>query len=74
MQEHGYPRFTVDVGIIVPDVAFAIEKLSLNGFKANPGSEMTVTDREAKVEVDLLPGGKKGRSGAAYAADANSRF
>src|SRR5713101_2862642 len=59
VQERGYPRFTVDVDIIVPDVAFAIEKLSLNGFKENPGSKMTVTDRETKVEVDLLPGGKK---------------
>src|ERR1019366_3235767 len=50
VQEHGYPRFTVDVDIIVPDVEFAIEKLSLNGFRAN---RMTATDRETKVEVDL---------------------
>lgn len=59
VQERGYPRFTVDVDIIVPDVELAIEKLSLNGFKQNPGSKMTVTDRETKVEVDLLPGGRK---------------
>src|SRR5438093_11613297 len=59
VQEHGYPRFTVDVDIIVPDVEFAMEKLSMNGFKANPGSKMTVTDRETKVAVDLLPGGKR---------------
>lgn len=59
VQEHGYARFTVDVDIIVPDVAFAIEKLSMNGFKQNPGPKMTVTDRETKVEVDLLPAGKK---------------
>src|SRR5438477_5034505 len=59
VQEHGYPRFTVDVDIIVPDVEFAMEKLSMNGFRANPGSKMTVTDREMKVEVDLHPGGKK---------------
>ncbi len=58
VQEHGYPRFTVDVDIIVPDVEFAIEKLSLNGFRANPGSKMTVTDRDTKVEVDLRSGGK----------------
>lgn len=58
VQEHGYPRFTVDVDIIVPDVALASEKLSMNGFRVNPGSRMTVTDRETKVEVDLLPGGK----------------
>jgi hypothetical protein len=59
VQERGYPRFTVDVDIIVPDVAFAREKLSLNGFRPNPGSEMTLTDRETKVEIDLLPGGRK---------------
>jgi len=59
VQEHGYPRFTVDVDIIVPDVPFAMEKLSLNGFKVNPGSKMTVSDRETKVEIDLLPGGGK---------------
>jgi hypothetical protein len=59
VQEHGYPRFTVDVDIIVPDVEFAGQKLTMNGFKANPGSRMTVTDRETKVEVDLLPGGSK---------------
>jgi hypothetical protein len=59
VQEHGYPRFTVDVDIIVPDVELAMEKLSMNGFKANPGSKMTVTDRETKVEVDLRPGGRK---------------
>lgn len=59
VQEHGYPRFTVDVNIIVPDVELAREKLSLNGFKANPGSSMTVTDRETRVEIDVLPGGGK---------------
>lgn len=59
VQEHGYPRFTVDIDIIVPDVAFAREKLSLNGFRPNPGSQMTITDRETHVEVDLLPGGGK---------------
>ena len=59
VQEHGYPRFTVDVDIIVPDVDFAREKLCMNGFKENPGSKMTVTDRETKVEIDLLPGGSK---------------
>ena len=59
VQEHGYPRFTVDVDIIVPDVGFAREKLSLNGFEQNPGPSMTVTDRETKVDVDVLPGGGK---------------
>ena len=59
VQEHGYPRFTIDVDIIVPDVDLAREKLSMNGFKANPGSQMTVTDRETTVEIDVLPGGGK---------------
>ncbi len=57
VQEHGYPRFTVDVDLIVPNVAFAREKLSMNGFQENAGSSMT--DRETRVEVDLLPGGGK---------------
>jgi hypothetical protein len=59
VQERGYPRFTVDTNIIVPDVEYAIEKLSMNGFKQNPGSKMTVTDRETKVEIDLLPGERR---------------
>ena len=56
VQEHGYPRFTVDVDIIVPDVRLAREKLCMNGFKENPGSKVAVMDRETKVEVDLRPG------------------
>src|SRR5665213_2043694 len=63
VQEHGYPRFTVDVDIIVPDVQMARERLSLNGFKENPGSSMTVTERETKVEINVLPGGGKVGSG-----------
>src|SRR5438067_7258488 len=59
VQEHGYPRFTIDVDIIVPDVEFARGKLAMNGFAENPGSKMTVTDRETRVEIDLLPGGSK---------------
>lgn len=59
VQEHGYPRFTVDVDIIVPNLELARQKLCLNGFRANPGSKMTVTDRETRVEIDLLPGGGK---------------
>jgi len=63
VQEHGYPRFTVDVEIIVPDVRVAREKLSMNGFKSNPGFRMTVTDRDTKVEIDVLPGGGKAGPG-----------
>ena len=57
VQEHGYPRFTSDVDIVVPNVAAAREALTEYGFRPNPGSSMTVTDRVTKVEIDLLPGG-----------------
>jgi predicted nucleotidyltransferase len=57
VQERGYARFTSDVDIIVPDVQAARSHLSINGFRENVGSTMTVTDRTTKVEVDLLPGG-----------------
>lgn len=49
----------MDVDVIVPDVELAREKLCMNGFRENPGSKMTVTDRETRVEVDLLPAGGK---------------
>lgn len=58
VQERGYPRFIADVDVIVPDVEFAIEKLPINGFKQNLGSNMTVTDREdvvKLVQVNQLP-------------------
>lgn len=58
VQEHGYPRFTIDVDVIVPNVSNAIDLLSFRGFRPNPGSSMTMTDRETKVEIDFLPGGK----------------
>ncbi len=32
VQEHGYPRFTVDVDLIVSDVQFAHEKLCMKRF------------------------------------------
>jgi hypothetical protein len=59
VQERGYPRFAVDVDIIVPDVAFVIEKLSINGFVANQGSKTTMTDSETKVDAHILPAGQK---------------
>ena len=57
VQEHGYARTTTDIDVIVPNVSAAREYLSIRGFRPNPGSSMTLTDRETKVEVDLLPGG-----------------
>ena len=59
VQEHGYPRFTVDVDLIVPDIAVAREMLCLNGFKENPTSATTVIDSETRVEIDPLPAGGK---------------
>ncbi len=57
VQENGYARFTSDVDIVVPNVAAARERLSINGFREDPGSSMTLTDCFSKIEVDLLPGG-----------------
>ena len=47
---------SVYVDIIVPDVGLAVEKLSTNGFKQNPGSKVTVTDRYRRVWEDLHKG------------------
>lgn len=57
VQENGYARFTSDVDLIVPNVAEARAILSIRGFRENPGSSMTLTDRITKIEIDLLPGG-----------------
>jgi hypothetical protein len=61
VQEHGYPRFTQDVDIIVPDVGPAYDTLCTNGFLENPGA--TVTDPETRLKIDLRPGGQKLDSG-----------
>jgi len=37
VQEHGYPRFTQDVDLIVPDRGLAQEALCMNGFAAGTG-------------------------------------
>ncbi len=57
VQEHGYPRFTSDIDLVVPSVPAAHACLTLQGYRANPGSSMTVTDRTSRIEIDLLPGG-----------------
>jgi hypothetical protein len=58
VQEHGYPRLTIDVDVIVPDPGHAMWRLRQSGlFRKNQGSGMTVTDRETKVPIDLLKGG-----------------
>jgi hypothetical protein len=61
VQEHGYPRVTVDVDIVVPDVLEAVEFLTadLSGpFARVKGCEDRVEDRRNGVQVDLLPAGK----------------
>ena len=58
MQEHGYERVTVDVDIVVPDVAEAVEFLTadLSG-PFHRLAEDRVEDRRNGVKVDLLPAG-----------------
>jgi len=61
VQEHGYPRLTVDVDVVVPDVLDAVELLtaSLTGpFQRIPGVEDRLVDGRNEVNVDLLPAGK----------------
>ena len=61
VQEHGYPRVTIDVDIVVPDVLEAVEFLtaSLTGpFYRVPQVQDRVEDRRNGVMVDLLPAGK----------------
>ena len=61
VQEHGYPRVTIDVDIVVPGVLEAVEFLTadLSGpFARVKGCEDRVEDRRNGVQVDLLPAGK----------------
>ena len=61
VQEHGYPRVTIDVDIVVPDVLEAVEFLtaSLTGpFYRVPDFQDRVEDRRNGVFIDLLPAGK----------------
>jgi len=66
VQEHGYPRATIDVGMVVPDVLDAMELLTadLSGpFVRVPGLEGRVEDKHNGVKVDLLPAGRVLRRG-----------
>jgi hypothetical protein len=61
VQEHGYPRVTVDVDIVVPDTGEAVEWLtaSLTGpFYKVPEMDNRVENRRTGVFVDLLPAGR----------------
>jgi hypothetical protein len=66
VQEHGYPRMTIDVDIVVPDVLEALEFLtaSLTGpFYTVPGQLGRVEDRRNGTMIDLLPAGKVLKAG-----------
>lgn len=66
VQEHGYPRFTVDVDIVVPDVLEAVEFLTadLSGpFRRVPGVADRIVDTRFGVKVDVLPAGAVLRAG-----------
>lgn len=61
VQEYGYPRVTIDVDIVVPDVLEAVEWLTsgLSGpFYRVPEIQDRVEDRRTGVLIDLLPAGK----------------
>ena len=58
VQLHGYPRMTVDVDIIVPDVHEAHQFLLANGYGASARQLLAVVDQNRRVRIDLLPAGK----------------
>jgi hypothetical protein len=61
VQEHGYPRLTLDVDLVVPDVLDAVEWLTadLSGpFKRDAKVEDRVTHSPTGVAIDLLPAGR----------------
>lgn len=66
VQEHGYPRLTLDVDLVVPDVLEAREWLlaDLSGpFVAVSGCHDRVMDKRTGVKIDLLPAGRVLRQG-----------
>jgi hypothetical protein len=66
VQEHGYPRVTVDVDIVVPDVLEALEFLTADvtgPFTRVAGLQDRLLDRRNQVNLDLLPAGGVVKSG-----------
>ncbi|HEV2330518.1 MAG TPA: hypothetical protein VGY56_17180 [Verrucomicrobiae bacterium] len=66
VQEHGYPRMTIDVDIVVPDVGEAVEFLtaSVTGpFYRIRGIDDRVEDRRNEVKIDRLPAGRVFKQG-----------
>src|SRR5713101_4712606 len=58
VQLHGYPRFTTDVDLVVPDVQAAHELLKTLGYRASVHQPLAVIDPETNVRIDLLPAGQ----------------
>src|SRR5947208_3425186 len=58
VQLHGYPRTTIDVNIVVPDLQAAHEFLVAHGYAASLRQPLAVIDRDRRVRIDLLPAGK----------------
>lgn len=61
VQEHGYPRMTIDADIVVPDVLEAAEfaTADMTGLLTRiPGASDRLRDRRTGVLIDLLPAGK----------------
>lgn len=66
LQEHGYPRVTIDVDIVVPDVLEAVEFITADvtgPFFVVHGVGGRVEDRRNGVEIDFLPAGRVLRRG-----------
>jgi hypothetical protein len=64
VQERGYPRLTVDVDLVVPNVQLTVWRLQQSGlFRAVPGTYSKVKDKETGVEIDLLWGGSTKSTG-----------
>jgi hypothetical protein len=66
VQEHGYPRLTIDLDIVVPDVLEAVEFLTadLSGpFARVSGHQDRVKDKRNGVLIDLLPAGHVAKQG-----------
>src|SRR5207247_9069282 len=61
VQEHGYPRLTLDVDIVVSDILEAVEFLTADvtgPFVRVAGCEDRVVDRPNGVTIDLMPAGQ----------------
>lgn len=70
VQEHGYPRVTIDVDIVVPDVLDAVELLAADLSRSfvkvagvDDRIEDRIEDRRNGVCIDLLPADRVVKSG-----------